>query len=92
MRACNIIFWCLIVPILTYGSELWVLKQCDIDELGKFQRYAGKRFQRFPKWAPNETSFKGLGWMRLETYIYAKKCVYLYYLSQGRRVSVQNSF
>ena len=70
MRACNIIFWCLIVPILTYGSELWVLKQSDIDELDKFQRYAGRRFQRFPKWSPNETSCKGLGWMRLETYIY----------------------
>ena len=77
MRACNIIFWCLIVPILTYGSELWVLKQCDIDELDKFQRYAGRRFQRFPKWSPSETSFKGLGWMRLETYIYAKKLVFI---------------
>ena len=77
MRACNIIFWCLIVPILTYGSELWVLKQSDIDELDKFQRYAGRRFQRFPKWSPNETSCKGLGWMRLETYIYAKKLVFI---------------
>ena len=77
MRACNIIYWCLIVPILTYGSELWVLKQNDIDALDKFQRYAGKRIQRFPKWTPNETSFRGLGWMRLENYIYAKKLVFL---------------
>ena len=77
MHACNIIYWCLIVPIQTYGSELWVLKQVDIEALDKFQRYAGKRIQRFPKWTPNETSFRGLGWMRLETYTYAKKLFFI---------------
>ena len=77
IRACNIIYWSLIIPILTYGSEIWVLKQDDIDALDKFQRYSGKRIQRFPRYTPNETSFRGLGWMRLETYIYAKKLVFI---------------
>ena len=77
MRACNIIFWNLIIPILTYGAELWVLKQTDIDTLDKFQRYAGKRIQRFPKSTPNETSFRGLGWMRLKDFIYAKKVIFI---------------
>ena len=77
MRACNIIFWNLIIPILTYGAELWILKQSDIDILDKFQRYSGKRIQRFPKSTPNETSFRGLGWMRLENYIYAKKLIFI---------------
>ena len=60
MRACNIIFWNLIIPILTYSTELWVLKQTDIDILDKLQRYAGKQIQRFPINTPNETSFRGL--------------------------------
>ena len=25
MQACSTIFWCMIIPIVTYGSELWVL-------------------------------------------------------------------
>ena len=66
MKACNIIYWSLIIPILTYGAELWVLKLSDIEALDKYQRYAGKRIQRFPKYTPNESSFRGLGWMRFE--------------------------
>ena len=49
IRACNIIYWSDIIPILTYGCEIWILKQSDIDALDKFQRYAGKRIQRFPR-------------------------------------------
>ena len=77
IRACNIIYCCLIVPILTYGAELWVLKQSDVEALDKFQRYAGRRIQRFPSSSPNETSFRGLGWMRLENYINAKKLIFI---------------
>ena len=77
MKACNIIYWSLIVPILTYGAELWILKASDIEALDKYQRYAGKRIQRFPKYTPNESSFRGLGWMRLENYIYAKKLIFV---------------
>ena len=77
MRACNVIYWCLIIPILTYGAELWVLKLSDIEALDKYQRYAGKRIQRFPKYTPNEVSYKGLGWMRLENYIYDKKMIFV---------------
>ena len=77
IRACNIIYWCLIVPILTYGAELWVLHQNDIEALEMFQRYAGRRIQRFPSRTPNETSFRGLGWMRLENYINAKKMIFV---------------
>ena len=54
-----------------------MLKQGDIDSLDKFQRYAGKRIQRFPRHAPNETCFRGLGWMRIENFIYAKKLIFV---------------
>ena len=77
IMACNVIYWCLIIPILTYGAELWILKQSDIDALDKFQRYAGRRVQRFPTHTPNETSFRGLGWMRIENYINAKKLIFI---------------
>ena len=77
MYASNVIYWCMIIHIVTYGSELWILKQNDIDALDKFQRYAGKRIQRFPVSCPNETSFAGLSWMRLENFIYAKKFIFI---------------
>ena len=75
--SCNIIYWCMIVPISTYGCELWILKQNDIESLDKFQRYAGRRIQRFPPHSPNEASFRGLGWMRIENFIYGKKLIFI---------------
>ena len=77
MFTCNLIYWTVIVPTTIYGSELWILKQTDIDILDDFQRYAGRRIQRFPPRSPNETAFVGLGWMRLENYIYAKKLIFI---------------
>ena len=53
------------------------MKNSDIDLLDKFQRYAGRRVQRFSKRTPNETSFTTLGWMRLESYIYGKKLLFI---------------
>ena len=77
MKACNILYWSLISPILTYGAEIWILKANDIEALDKYQRYAGRRIQRFPTFCPNETSFKGLGWIRTENFIYAKKLIFI---------------
>ena len=77
MRACSLLFWSLIVPMVTFASELWVLKDSDIELLENFQRYAGRRVQRFPMSSPRETSFTALGWMRLENYIYVKKLLFV---------------
>ena len=77
MKVCSFLFWSLIVPIVTFASELWVLKDEDINALDAFQRYAGRRVQRFPYHSPNETSFVGLGWMRMENYIAAKKLIFI---------------
>ena len=76
MRACSFIFWSLIVPIVTYASELWVTKEEDIKLLDDFQVYAGRRVQRFSPSTPRETSFVGLGWMRLENFIAGKKLIF----------------
>ena len=77
MKVCSFIFWSLIVPIVTFASELWVLKDNDVRLLEDFQRYAGKRVQRFPYFTPNETFYTGLGWMRLENFIAAKKLIFV---------------
>ena len=77
IATCNIIFWCVIVPILTYGCEIWVLKEKDVQILDEFQRYTGRRIQRLPLRCPNATSFITLGWLRLSLYIKAKKLIFI---------------
>ena len=84
MRVCSFLFWSLIVPIVTYASELWVLKDEDVRLLDEFQRYAGRRVQRFPYHTPNETAFSALGWMRIENFIAAKKLIFM------RTIAVMN--
>ena len=57
MRACSLLFWSFIVPMVTFASELWDLKDSDIELLENFQRYTGRRIQRFPMSSPRETRF-----------------------------------
>ena len=57
---------------MTYASELWVLREDDIDKLDKCYRYAGRKIQRFHNRSSVMTSYECLGWMRFENVIYAK--------------------
>ena len=77
MMSANIVIWSMIIPIVTYAAELWILNQKEIEKLDEFQRFAGRRIQRFHKRSPKETSFAGLGWLRLENFIYAKKMIFI---------------
>ena len=77
MKACSFIFWSLIVPIVTFASELWVMGEGDVKLLDDFQIYSGRRVQRFTSNTPRETSFVGLGWMRLENFIAGKKLLFI---------------
>ena len=77
IKACSIIFWSMVIPIITFSSELWVLKDDDIALIESFQRYAGRRIQRFHSRSPNETSYAPLGWLRIEYFIYVKKLLYV---------------
>ena len=76
MKTCNLIFWAIVMPIITFGSEIWNINDRDLEKLQKFQRYAGRRVQRFPKRSPSCTSYFGLGWIRIETYIQIKKLLF----------------
>ena len=49
MRTCATLFWSIIIPVTTYGSELWSLKCHEIELLRKFQRQVGRRCQRFSR-------------------------------------------
>ena len=77
IKACSMIFWALVVPIVTFASELWVLCDEDIKMLEDFQAYAGRRIQRFRHSSPRATSYVGLGWIRLEIFIYVKKMLFI---------------
>ena len=62
---------------LTFGCELWNVGDDDGDRLQNFQRYAGRRLQRFPLRSPNCSSYFGLGWVRLDTLVQIKKLLFL---------------
>ena len=77
IKSCSLIFWSLVVPILTFACELWVLNDEDIKLLEDFQAYAGRRIQRFRQSSPRATSYVGLGWIRLEIFVYVKKLLFI---------------
>ena len=77
MNTCNVIFWQVVVPTICFGSEVWVSSDKDEEMLLAFQIYAGKRVQRFPYRAPNSSSYYGLGWLKLTSYIRVKKLLFI---------------
>ena len=76
-KACNIIFWSMIVPTVTFAAELWILSETDIRILEDFQKYAGRRVQRLHSRAPKMMSYVTLGWIRLENFINVKKLLFI---------------
>ena len=78
MLICTTIYCSIIMLIVTFGSELLVLGPDEAEHLMKFQRYVGRRCQRFPKRAPNHSSFYPLGWISIDRYIKIKS-----YFSSG---------
>ena len=77
MKTCNIIYWSVIIPILTFGSEIWHISATDYDALIDFQIYTGRRLQRFPARSPRSSSFYGLGWVRVTTFIMIKQMLFI---------------
>ena len=77
LSTCNMIFWQVVVPTIAFGCEVWVPADKDEELILAFQRYAGKRVQRFPQRAPNSSSFYGLGWLKLTSYINVKKLLFV---------------
>ena len=76
MTVCSYLYWSIIIPIVTYGSELWVMKKDEIESLRKFQRYLGRKCQRFPSRSPNYSACAPLGWISIEKVIFVKKMMF----------------
>ena len=62
---------------MSFGCELWVLSERDRENILAFERMDGRRIQRFPHRSLNQTSFYGLGWVRLTTLILVKKLLFV---------------
>ena len=73
MTVCSYLYWSIIIPIVTYGSELWVMKK---DEIESLQRYLGRKCQRFPSRSPNYSACAPLGWISIEKVIFVKKMMF----------------
>ena len=61
-----------------YGAEIWILSQKDLENLEAFQKYAGRRFQCFTMNSPNASSYYGLGWIGLNTFICINKLIFTF--------------
>ena len=77
LNTCNLIFWSVVFPTLTFGSEIWIIKHRDIELLRGFQRYAARRLQRLHSRSINSTSTACLGWMDIIKVIKAKKLIFV---------------
>ena len=77
MGTCNLIFWQVVVPTVTFGSEVCICSEKDEELLLNFQRYAGRKVQRFPQRSTNASSFYGLGWLKITTYVKIKKLMFI---------------
>ena len=73
----NLIYWTVIIPILCFGCEIWVIKRKDEALLSAFQRYAARRLQRFHTRSVNITSYICLGWMSIVNYIKGRQIMFL---------------
>ena len=76
MKTCSIIFWSIVIPIISFGSEIWTMSTNDYELMRNFQIYAGCRLQRLPMRSPRGCSFFGLGWIRISTFILIKKLLF----------------
>ena len=76
--ACCVIFWSIVIPIATFGSELWILDDRSITLLETFQVFVGRRIQRLFSKSPRVSAYFSLGWVRVERYIEIKKLLFLH--------------
>ena len=77
MKTCATLFWSIVIPVVSFGCELWILKNNEIEMLRKFQRQIGQKCQRFPNRSPNHSAYSPSGWMRIDRLVQVKKLLFL---------------
>ena len=75
--ACCVIFWCIVIPIATFGSELYILDDRCLLLLVSIQVYVGRKIQRLFTKSPKASAYFSLGWIRIERFIEIKKLLFL---------------
>ena len=75
--ACCVIFWSIVIPIATFGCELWIIDEKCLKILEAFQMYIGRRIQRLFMKSPNMCAYFPLGWIRIERFIEIKKLMFI---------------
>ena len=76
MAVISSLYWSIIVPVVSYGCEVWVMRGYEIELLRKFQRYVGRKCQRFHQQSPNYSAYATLGWKSLEKVVFVKKLLF----------------
>ena len=77
MGTCNVIYWQVVIPTVTFGSEVLISSEKDKELLNSFQIYASKRIQRFPQRAPNASCSYSLGWLKIISFIKVKQLLFV---------------
>ena len=77
LNTCCMIYWTVVFPTLSFGSEIWVLKDKDIDLLKGCQRFAARRLQRLHPRSINSTCISCLGWLDIIRVIKGKKLIFI---------------
>ena len=77
LYTCCMIYWSVVFPTLSFGSEIWVLKAKDVELLRGFQRYAARRLQRLHARSINSTSIACLGWLDIIRAIKGKQLIFI---------------
>ena len=76
MSVISSLFLTIVVHIVTYGSEVWVLKSDEVGSLRRFQRYVGRKSQRFHQHSRNFSAYAPFGWISLEKVVYVNKLLF----------------
>ena len=62
MKTCNLIFWAIAMPIITFGSEIWNKSDKDLENCKIYKDTQGGGYRGFPSCS----SYFGLGWIGIE--------------------------
>ena len=75
---CHFLVACIVIPIATFGSELWIIDDLCLLLLESFQVYVGSKIQRLFTKSPKAIAYFSLGWICIERFFEIKKLLFLH--------------
>ena len=77
-----------ILPVLLYGSEMWVLNSSLLNLLQSFQAELGRRILKLPKFASNTVPLLVLNWLSMCARLLCNKLSFLFWVCNGGSTSL----